>query len=104
MMKKLFCVLPLEDYEIVYNKKLSFSLETILWLIVCKERPPQIVENQDSYICSFYPIKAGRVKKIDLPYMGTDKNGNYTVKLNDVLEKKQQMIKSAMVSCGDKCA
>lgn len=87
----------------MYRKKLSISLETILCFIVCNVAPPEIIEHNDTYICGYYPLKRGVVKKIEIPTLDVASEWTTYIKLNDSFDQAKHMTKSAMVICWDKC-
>lgn len=88
----------------MYRKKLSISLETLLCFIVCGVTPPKIIEQSGHYICGYYPLKFGVVKKIEIPKLDVSSEWITYVKPNDSVEQAKHMTKSAMVICWDKCS
>lgn len=87
----------------MYRKKLSISLETILCFIVCNVAPPEITEKSDIYICGYYPLKMGVVKKIEIPTLNVASEWITYIKPHDSFEQAKHMTKSGMVICWDKC-
>lgn len=85
----------------LYRKKLSISLETILCFIICNVEPPEINEHDDAYICGYYPLKKGVVKKLDIPILEVASEWITYIKPEDSFDQARHMTKSAMVICWD---
>lgn len=85
----------------MYRKKFSMSLETILCFIVCDVAPPKIIESDAYFVCGYYPLKAGIVKKIETPKLDVASEWIIYVKPQDVIESARHMSKAAMVMCWD---
>lgn len=87
----------------MYRKKLSISLETILCFIICNVAPPEINEHSDAYICGYYPLKKGVVKKLEIPTLEVASEWITYIKPEDSFDQAKHMTKSAMVICWDNC-
>ena len=85
----------------LHKKKLSISLETLLCCIVCGVQPPKLIERDYQYLCGYYPLLPGRVKKVELPQLEVENEWIVYVKPGDVHDPATRMTKSAMVVCWD---
>lgn len=88
----------------MYKNKLAISLETLLCFIVCGKNPPKFKEQDNVFICGYYPLKQGVVKAIVTPELEVANQWIVYVKPNDSSEQVKHMSKSAMFICWDKCA
>lgn len=87
----------------MHRKKLSISLETLLCFIVCDVQPPALIEQNYYYLCGYYPLRPGMVKKVELPKLDVSNEWIVYVKPNDFHDPAKHMTKSAMVLCWDQC-
>lgn len=89
--------------NIMYNKKLSVSLETLLCFIVCGVTPPSFDEDNNYYICGYYPLRSGLVNKINIPLLDIPNEWVTFVKSNEFIKPVSHMSKAGMVICWDIC-
>lgn len=87
----------------MYNNKLGISLETLLCFIVCGVTPPSFNEDDNYYICGYYPLKSGLVNKINIPMLDVPSEWVTFVKVNEFIQPASDMSKAGMVLCWDTC-
>lgn len=87
----------------LYLDKLSISLETLLCFIVCSKNPPQFEELDDIFICGYYPLKLGVIKKLLKPELEIANKWIMYVNPNESIPEAKYMSKAAMFICRDKC-
>ena len=85
----------------LYQNKYSISMETILCCIVCGVEPPSLVENQNHFVCGYFPRKQGVIKNIKKPELDVQNEWTLFVKPEESSEHMAHMSKSAMVLCWD---